>query len=100
MSESVRVDDSLLDYIITIINETRSGRLFQLGVSPRGAIALKTAAQSRALTEGRTYCVPDDIKKMAVPVLAHRLVSKDGGLMDTGSEDALRSILDTVPVPL
>ena len=99
MSQSVRVEDSLLDYIIAIIGETRSSS-FQLGVSPRGAIALKTGAQSRALTEGRTYCVPDDIKAMAVPVLAHRVVSKDGGLMDRGSEDALRDILDTVPVPL
>lgn len=100
MSQNIGVDDSLLDYIIAIITQTRSGKLFRLGASPRGAIALKTAAQSRALTEGRTYCIPEDIKEMAVPVLAHRVVSKDGGLNESGSEDALLDILDSVSVPL
>lgn len=100
MSQNVRVDDSLLEYIIAIIAQTRSSSLFRLGASPRGAIALKTQAQSRALTEGRTYCIPDDIKEMALPVLSHRVVQKDGGLIDEGSEDALQEILDRVPAPL
>ena len=100
MSQNVKVDDSLLDYIIAIINETRNENLFELGVSPRGAIALKSAAQSTALSEGRTYCVPDDIKKMAVPVLAHRVISKDGGLRQNPSEEVIGDILDRLPVPI
>lgn len=100
MSQNVRLDDSLIEYIIAIITETRNGKSFRLGASPRGAIALKTAAQSRALTEGRTYCIPDDIKEMAVPVLAHRVVHKDAGLTEEGSEDALMDILSRVPSPL
>ncbi len=100
MSQNVKVDESLLDYIIAIINETRNESLFELGVSPRGAIALKSAAQSTALSEGRTYCTPDDIKKMAVPVLAHRVISKNGGLTQNASEDAIVDILDRLAVPV
>lgn len=100
MSQNVKVDESLLDYIIAIINETRNESLFELGVSPRGAIALKSAAQSTALSEGRTYCTPDDVKKMALPVLAHRVISKNGGLTQNASEDAIVDILDRLAVPV
>lgn len=100
MSQNVKVDDSLLDYIIAIINETRDENLFELGVSPRGAIALKSAAQSTALSEGRTYCIPDDIKKMSIPVLAHRVIYKNAGLTQNGSEDAIEDILHRLPVPM
>ncbi len=100
MSQNVKVDESLLDYIIAIINETRNESLFELGVSPRGAIALKSAAQSTAISEGRTYCTPDDIKKLAVPVLAHRVISKNGGLTQNASEDAIGDILERLPVPV
>jgi len=100
MSQNVIVDDSLLDYIIAIINETRDENLFELGVSPRGAIALKSAAQSTALSEGRTYCTPGDIKKMAIPVLAHRVISKDGGLAHNSSADVIEDILDRLTVPI
>lgn len=100
MSRNVRVDESLLDYIVNIINETRSSGRFELGVSPRGAIALKSAAQSRALTDGRTFCVPDDIKKMAIPVLAHRVITKQSGPSQMHSEQALRDILDTLEIPI
>lgn len=100
MSQNVKVDDSLLDYIIAIINETRDENLFELGVSPRGAIALKSAAQSTALSEGRTYCIPDDIKKMSIPVLAHRVISKNAGLTQNGSEDAIEDVLHRLSVPM
>ena len=62
MVERVHLDESILDYILTIIKETRNTKVFELGVSPRGAIALKRAAQSHALIEGRAYCIPDDVK--------------------------------------
>lgn len=101
MSERVKVDESILDYMLTIINRTRDQKLFALGVSPRGAIALKSAAQSRALIDGRTYCIPDDVKVMAVPVLAHRVVLRDGRLAGQGGEeDAIADLLSSVEVPV
>jgi len=101
MSEKVRIDESILDYILAIINETRNPKMFELGVSPRGAIALKNTAQSRALTDGRTYCIPDDVKEMAVPVLAHRVILRNERFMGQGGEEeALREVLGSVKVPV
>ncbi|MEW6144805.1 MAG: MoxR family ATPase [Thermodesulfobacteriota bacterium] len=101
LSERVRTDDSILDYILAIITETRNPKMFELGVSPRGAIALKSAAQALALTEGRTYCIPEDVKKMAVPVLAHRVLLRSGRHMGRGGEEeAIREVLESVKVPI
>ena len=100
MSENVKIDDTLLDYIIAIVGETRNESAFELGVSPRGAIALKSAAQSTALADGRTYCIPDDVKEMAIPVLAHRVISKHMELTGNGGEEALLDILSKVEVPI
>jgi MoxR-like ATPase len=99
--EKVRVDDSILDYILVIIKETRNPKVFELGVSPRGAIALKRAAQSRALIEGRTYCIPDDVKEMVVPVLAHRIILKHDRMVGkVKEEEALREVLERETVPI
>lgn len=99
--DKVRVDDSILDYVLSIVNATRDPNMFNLGVSPRGAIALKRAAQSRALVEGRTHCIPDDVKQMAIPVLAHRIVPKNGLRMgNNGGEEALEEVLMSVKVPI
>jgi MoxR-like ATPase len=101
MSERVRIDESILDYILAIINETRDQKLFELGVSPRGALALKSAAQSRALADGRDYCIPDDVKEMALPVLAHRVVLRSELLKGQGGEEeAIRDVLKKVSVPM
>lgn len=101
MSQRVRIDESILDYILAIIAETRNPKLFELGVSPRGAIALKSAAQSLALTDGRNYCIPDDVKEMAVPVLAHRVVPRNESLPgERGEEEAIREVLERVKVPI
>jgi len=100
MSENVKIDESLLDYIIAIVGETRNAGLFELGASPRGAIALKSAAQSTALADGRNYCIPDDVKEMAISVLAHRVISKNAELTGNGGEEALRDILQRVEVPI
>jgi MoxR-like ATPase len=70
----VRVDDSLLDYALDIIERTRQTEQLSLGVSPRGAVMLHRAAQARAFLEGRDYCLPDDFKRLIVPVFAHRVV--------------------------
>ena len=70
----VRVDDSLLDYALEIIEKTRRNERLILGVSPRGSLMLQRAAQARAFIEGRDFCLPDDFKQMVLPVFAHRLV--------------------------
>jgi MoxR-like ATPase len=101
MAQQVSIDESLLDYILSIVKETRNQKYFELGVSPRGAIALKLAAQSRALLDGRTFCIPDDIKEMAVPVLSHRVVLKYEHLPEKGrQEDLLNEVLERVKVPI
>lgn len=101
MVERVHLDESILNYILTIIKETRNPKVFELGVSPRGAIALKRAAQSHALIEGRAYCIPDDVKEMAVPVLSHRVILKHDRMGGKGrEEEALKDVLERVKVPI
>jgi MoxR-like ATPase len=107
MQESVaqiRVDDSLLDYSLDIIERTRQTEQLSLGVSPRGAVMLHRAAQARAFLEGRDYCVPDDFKRLIVPVFAHRVVVSSRYVStQKKSEQAdaiLREIIDTTRVPL
>ena len=70
----VKVDDSLLDYAMEIVERTRQTEQLSLGVSPRGTVMLHRAAQARAFIEGRDYCLPDDFKQLIVPVFAHRVV--------------------------
>jgi MoxR-like ATPase len=69
----VRIDDELLNYLARIVAATRNSQLVELGASTRGALALRRAAQAKAFFENRDFCVPDDIKSMIVPVLAHRI---------------------------
>ncbi|HEY0080283.1 MAG TPA: MoxR family ATPase [Pyrinomonadaceae bacterium] len=101
----VRVDDALVDYLMRIVAATRASEMLDLGVSPRGTLALFRAAQALALTEERNYCVPDDIKRLVLPVFAHRLVvnSRFSSSLHRRSEEAeavLREIMKTVSVPL
>src|SRR5690242_4410270 len=70
----VRVDESLLDYALEIIEKTRHNERLTLGVSPRGSLMLQRAAQSRAFIDGSEFCLPDDFKQMVLPVFAHRVV--------------------------
>jgi MoxR-like ATPase len=101
MTQQVSIDESLLDYILSIVKETRNQKYFELGVSPRGAIALKLAAQSRALLDGRSFCIPDDIKEMVIPVLSHRVVLKYEHLPEKRrQEDLLTEVLERVKVPI
>jgi len=73
---NVRVDDAIADYLLDIVHATRKGEDLHVGVSTRGALTLYRAAQSQALVSGRDFVVPDDVKSLAVPVLAHRVVGK------------------------
>ncbi len=72
--EKVRVEDAVLDYVVRLADRTRRSEKLKLGLSPRGALALCRAAQAYALSSGRDFCEPDDVKKVAVPVVAHRVV--------------------------
>jgi MoxR-like ATPase len=101
---SVVVDDALVQYLMRIVAATRTSEMLDLGVSPRGTLALFRAAQALALTEDRSYCIPDDIKRLVVPVFAHRIVvSSRFSSSLRRSEEAeavLNEILKTVSVPL
>jgi MoxR-like ATPase len=100
---AVKFDDALVAYLLRIVAETREHEGLRLGVSPRGAVALRRAAQSRALVEGRDYCIPDDVRDLALDVLAHRVSLASPGAGASGSEPAewiLREILERTPVPL
>ena len=69
----VFVEDSVLDYILRIVTATRSEAEFKAGVSVRGGLALRTAAQARALVHGRDFVLPDDVVELVTPILGHRL---------------------------
>jgi len=98
---AVRVDDALADYLLDIVHATRRGDELHVGVSTRGALTLYRASQSLALVSGRDYVVPDDIKTLAVPVLAHRVVGKS--FLQAGefgaAEAVIRDIVDRARVP-
>ena len=71
----IKVDSSLHDYALDIVNLTRKSDQLALGVSPRGTLMLQRAAQARAFLDGRDFCLPDDFKQLAVAVFAHRVVA-------------------------
>ena len=98
----IRVDDSLDDYILSIIQETRQSPFLELGASPRGSISLRRVAQANAFLEGRTYAIPDDIKANAVQALAHRVILKSvsGDSESAEAEKIVREIVERVPVPV
>ena len=100
----VKVDTSLHDYTLEIVNRTRKTDLLTLGVSPRGTLMLQRAAQARAFLDGRDYCLPDDFKQLAVPVFSHRVVAslRHASLQKKSetTESVLRDIVESVPVPL
>ncbi|MBC8114048.1 MAG: MoxR family ATPase [Candidatus Saccharimonas sp.] len=100
-ARAVRVDDSINDYMLDLVHATRAHEQLQLGVSTRGAITLYRAAQSLALVEGRNYVIPDDVKRLAIPAFAHRLVIK--GVLHEGRRDRAKSVLKQIlaktPVP-
>jgi MoxR-like ATPase len=100
----VSVDDALVEYLMRIVEATRSTEMLDLGVSPRGTLALFRAAQALALTEEREFCLPDDIKRLVIPVFAHRVVVStrfsSSLRRSEESESVLREIMKTVSVPL
>lgn len=101
---TVRMDDALVDYLLQIVDATRRSELLELGVSPRGALALFRSAQALALVEGRDYCIADDIKRLVLPCFAHRVIanSRSANLRNRTreAESALQEILQKTAVPL
>jgi MoxR-like ATPase len=97
--EQVRAEDSVLDYLMALVAATRDSPLLRLGVSPRGSLALLRAARARALADGRDYLVPDDLKALAVPALAHRVMVRaaPGGEID--GDAIISAIGDATRVP-
>jgi MoxR-like ATPase len=102
--DRVKVDDSLVDYLLAITQATRATGLLNLGVSPRGAISLQKAMQALALVEGRDYCIPDDIKQLAPLAFAHRVIvnNQTNGWTKRreSAEQIIRELVDKVPVPV
>jgi MoxR-like ATPase len=101
--ESIRMDDALIDYAMNIVEETRRHPSIAVGVSTRGALAWYRGAQASALAAGRDFVVPDDIKSLAVPCLAHRLVLAQAhdslGRQRTDGERVIAEIIGRVSVP-
>jgi MoxR-like ATPase len=100
----VAVEDSLVDYMLSIVEKTRNHESLALGVSPRGSQALFRAVQALALLEGREYAIPDDVKRLATPLFAHRVVINTRTTLVQRRADAgeriIEEILSQVEVPL
>ena len=100
----VGVDESLVDYMLAIVEKTRTHESLALGVSPRGAQALYRATQALAMVEGREYVIPDDIKRLVIPVFAHRIaINARASLAQRSAEQTeriLQEIMTLVEVPL
>ncbi len=97
----VFLGQATLDYLVALVRRTREHEEVELGASPRATLALARAAQAAAVLAGRTFVVPDDIRAVALPVLAHRLkLTARAELHGTTAEAVLQSILDEVPVPV
>jgi len=100
--KKVEIDESLIGYILQIVSMTRKDDRLHIGVSPRGGLFLMRAAQSRALFKGRDYVIPDDIKKLAVPTLAHRIIERsvfeENG--SRSSDEIIKDIIEKIDIPV
>ncbi len=97
--KQVYVHPELEKYMIEIVAATREKQKVILGVSPRGTLALLRAVKAHAVLMGRSYCIPDDVKKLAIPVLAHRLKLSYGYQTDQEAQDLINEILNETVVP-
>lgn len=98
---AIFADQNIKNYLIQIVHETRKSELIDLGVSPRGSIALMKAAKALALVAGREYVLPDDIKRLAGPVLAHRLtLSTQARMSNVSADEVIQQILNSVEIPV
>jgi MoxR-like ATPase len=97
---AVRLNDALVDYIVTLVRSTRASADIAYGASPRAAAMIATAARTRAVLEGRDYVIPDDIKALMLPALRHRLVLSPAAEIDGRRvEDVISGIVERIEVP-
>jgi MoxR-like ATPase len=98
----VRLDESVLDYVLALVRKTRSNKHLTVGVSPRGSVALSRAAQAHAFLQGRDFVLPDDVKALAVPALAHRvlgpMLDAEGGVDER--ERVIAGLVESLEVPV
>lgn len=94
------LSDEMEDYLLSIVRKTREHNSIELGVSPRGTLALMKAAQGKAFLNGRTYVTPDDVKAVARYVLGHRIFLSIEGSLTKSPETIIEEILDSIPVPV
>jgi MoxR-like ATPase len=99
--DDVRVEDDVLDYLHRLILATRRSPTIRLGASTRAALALERSARAHALVDGRSYVLPDDVRALAVPSLAHRIqvVDPPTNLGRRAAESAIESVLEAVRIP-
>jgi MoxR-like ATPase len=98
--EGIEISDDLLDYVTAIVTATRSDPQIQVGASPRGGLALVQLARGQALLNQRDYVVPDDIKQVAVPALAHRITLRpELWVRQVAADDIVSRLLSGVPTP-
>jgi len=100
---AVKFDEALVGYLLAIVTETREHEALEIGVSPRGAVAMRRAAQARALVDGRDFCIPEDVRDLAVDVFAHRVTVDPRSHQSRDGEETswiIREILEALPIPL
>ncbi len=99
-SRKVHIDEAIVDYMIGLVNRTRNHPEIELGISPRGTVALFRATQALAMAEGRGFVIPDDIKRLVHPVFEHRLVmTRAGARARRDTRTILEEILEQTPIP-
>ena len=97
---NIHVDETVIDYMMNLIQATRDNENLSAGISPRGSIALYKAAQSLAAVKGRNYVVPEDIKMLALPVFRKRLILKgDAIIRGLTAESIINQLVESIPVP-
>jgi MoxR-like ATPase len=98
--KEVRVEEAIIDYIAQIVRKTRESTNIRLGASPRAGIALLTSSQAWAYMEGREYVTPDDVKRMVVPAMRHRMILAPHIELEGGtSEQIIQDVVASIPVP-
>ena len=98
--ERVHLEDAVMEYMVNIVRATREHKDIDVGASPRGTLALMKLSRGKAFLEGRDFVVPDDVKAIATPALAHRLVLKaEGWMKGKKPESVISEVLGSVPVP-
>ena len=98
----IKVSESVKAYIVAIVNGTRNNARIRLGVSPRGTLALMRASQSYAAIMGRDHVIPDDVKAVSVPTLAHRIIARSQNTirLSETNKTVIELVIDTVPAPV